>query len=112
MLRNTGDGNELAVPATNAYRKEHSVGWWYTVHGWVRKRWDTSYCCLLYDARTQSHVDTFIVDTEPSKHMDDIVSVTHARRWYCSATRQPVSNGGVLSQLHNHAHDRYSTSVT
>jgi len=28
MLRNTSDGNELAVPATNAYRKEHSVGCW------------------------------------------------------------------------------------
>jgi len=26
MLRNTGDGNELALPATNAYQEEHSVG--------------------------------------------------------------------------------------
>jgi len=31
MLRNTSDGNELAVPATNAYRKEHSASSWYTV---------------------------------------------------------------------------------
>jgi len=26
MLRNTSHGNELALPASNAYQKEHSVG--------------------------------------------------------------------------------------
>jgi len=26
MLRNTSDGNELALPATNAYLKGHSIG--------------------------------------------------------------------------------------
>jgi len=32
MLRNTSDGNELAMPATNAYKKkENSVSSWYTV---------------------------------------------------------------------------------
>jgi len=28
MLRNTSNGNELAMPATNAYPKEHSVSYW------------------------------------------------------------------------------------
>jgi len=32
MLRNTRDGNELALPATNALQKEHSVGYWDTVY--------------------------------------------------------------------------------
>jgi len=30
MLRNTRNGNELALPAINAF-KEHSIGCWYTV---------------------------------------------------------------------------------
>jgi len=31
MLRNTSDGNALAVPATNAYQKEHSVSCFFTI---------------------------------------------------------------------------------
>jgi len=31
MLRNTSNGNELALPATNAFVREHTVGCWYTV---------------------------------------------------------------------------------
>jgi len=31
MLRNTSDGNELAVPATNAYQTSIVLGCWYTV---------------------------------------------------------------------------------
>jgi len=36
MLRNTSDGNELALPATNAYSKEYSVGYVYTVKALFR----------------------------------------------------------------------------
>jgi len=40
MLRNTSDGNELALPATNAYqKKEYSVASWYTVCLGSRTAW-------------------------------------------------------------------------
>jgi len=38
MLRNTSDGNELAMPATNASQKEHSIGCLLST-GELRMRW-------------------------------------------------------------------------
>jgi len=63
MLRNTRDGNELALPATNALEKEHSVGDCYTVYCsrtvpvgvqgkhacWAQVRGMTSYSSLELD---------------------------------------------------------------
>jgi len=34
MLRNTSDGNELALPL-QCLTKEHSIGYWYTVYLFV-----------------------------------------------------------------------------
>jgi len=46
MLRNTSDGNELAMSATNAYQREHSVGSWYTESaGYELPVLDAVACC-------------------------------------------------------------------
>jgi len=53
MLRNASDGNELAVPATNALEKEHSVGM--LVYGYMprlRAAWVTSCCLAVSGAST------------------------------------------------------------
>jgi len=44
MLRNTSDGNELAMPATNAYRR-HSGGLVYCMELGTETAWDTTVGC-------------------------------------------------------------------
>jgi len=52
MLRNTSNGNELAVPLPMP-KEEHSVGYLVSCIGCVRTAWVTRHCCLLYAPRSQ-----------------------------------------------------------
>jgi len=63
ILRNTSDGNELAMPATQCLGKENSVDCWYTVDAGLLARWDTTWCCLavplaMHDAQQLSSSKT------------------------------------------------------
>jgi len=53
MLRKTSDGNELALPAINAYPKEHSVSHWYTVKLRSQDHLDTTVGVALVSVRCQ-----------------------------------------------------------
>jgi len=56
MLRNTSDGNELALPAVNAYQR--SIVWvdWYTVKGLVPgNAWVSNCWLLLYSGSAGVH---------------------------------------------------------
>jgi len=58
MLRNTSDGNELAVARYQCLEKEHSVGCWYTVgvgHG-TAGLLDTVACYMSPVLRDQYNV--------------------------------------------------------